>query len=47
MSNISVGKKGEELARDYLSKLGYKILECTKGFQDFAKSILLHWIKIR
>ena len=37
MSNISVGKKGEELARDYLSKLGYKILECNKRFSRFCE----------
>ena len=27
MSNISVGKKGEQLAQEYLKKQGYKILE--------------------
>ena len=37
MSNISVGKKGEELPRDYLSKLGYKILECNKRFSRFCE----------
>lgn len=37
MTNISVGKKGEELARDYLLKLGYKILECNKRFSRFCE----------
>jgi putative endonuclease len=27
MSNVSVGNKGEDLACDYLEKLGYKILD--------------------
>lgn len=37
MANISVGKKGEELARDYLLKIGYKILECNKRFSRFCE----------
>ena len=32
MSNISVGKKGEELAQEFLKKQGYKILETNKHF---------------
>ena len=37
MSNISTGKKGEELARAYLEKLGYKIIECNKRFSRFCE----------
>ncbi len=32
MSNISVGKKGEQIALDYLKKQGYKIIETNKHF---------------
>ncbi len=32
MSNISVGKKGEQLAQEYLKKQGYKILETNRHF---------------
>lgn len=32
MSNISVGKKGEQIAREYLEKQGYKILQTNKHF---------------
>ena len=37
MSNISVGKKGEELACEYLAKKGYKILEKNKRFSRFSE----------
>ena len=37
MSNISVGKKGEELACEYLAKQGYKILEKNKRFSRFSE----------
>ena len=37
MSNISVGKKGEELACQYLAKQGYKILEKNKRFSRFSE----------
>lgn len=37
MSNISTGKKGEELAKDYLVKKGYKILETNKHFSRFCE----------
>lgn len=32
MSNISVGKQGEQIAKEYLIKQGYKILETNKRF---------------
>ncbi len=32
MSNISVGKNGEQIAREYLIKQGYKILETNRHF---------------
>lgn len=32
LSNISVGKQGEQIAKTYLEKLGYKILETNKRF---------------
>lgn len=37
MSNISTGRYGEELARDYLVKQGYKILETNKHFSRFCE----------
>ncbi len=37
MSNILIGKKGEEIAQDYLKKLGYKILETNKRFSRFCE----------
>ncbi len=32
MSNISIGKQGEEIAKEYLVKQGYKILDTNKRF---------------
>lgn len=32
MTNISVGKKGEQIAKEYLEKQGYKIIETNKHF---------------
>lgn len=37
MSNISIGKKGEELAQEFLIKLGYKVLETNKRFSRFCE----------
>ena len=37
MSNITTGKKGEELAREYLEKQGYKIIETNKRFSRFCE----------
>ena len=37
MSNILIGKKGEELASEYLKKKGYKILETNKRFSRFCE----------
>lgn len=37
MTNISVGKKGEELAREYLVKKGFKILETNRRFSRFSE----------
>ena len=37
MDNISTGKKGEELAQEYLLKKGYKILETNKRFSRFCE----------
>ncbi len=37
MSNISIGKIGEEIAKNYLAKLGYKILETNKRFSRFCE----------
>ena len=37
MSNTSTGKKGEDLAKDYLVKLGYKIIETNKHFSRFCE----------
>ena len=37
MSNISIGKKGEELAKEYLEKQGYKVIETNKRFSRFCE----------
>ena len=37
MTNISIGKNGEEIARKYLEKQGYKILETNKRFSRFSE----------
>lgn len=37
MSNISTGKRGEELAREYLVKQGYKIVETNKRFSRLCE----------
>lgn len=37
MSNISIGKKGEELAQEFLKKQGFKILETNKHFSRFCE----------
>lgn len=37
MSNISIGKNGEEIAKNYLEKQGFKILEMNKRFSKFCE----------
>ena len=37
MGNIEIGKKGEELAENFLIKKGYKILEKNKRFSRFCE----------
>jgi len=37
MTNILVGKNGEEIARKFLEKEGYKILETNKKFSRFCE----------
>ena len=37
MSNIETGKKGEDLAKEYLIKKGYKIVETNKRFSRFCE----------
>ena len=37
MSNISTGKKGEELAKEFLIKNGFKIIETNKRFSRFCE----------
>lgn len=37
MSNISVGQNGEEIARKYLEKQGYKILETNRRFSKLSE----------
>ena len=37
MSNISLGKNGEELAVEYLKKQGYKIIETNKRFSKLCE----------
>ena len=41
MNNISVGKQGEQLAREYLEKLGYKILETNKHFSRYCEADII------
>ena len=37
MSNISTGKNGEEIAKTYLEKQGFKILETNRRFSRFCE----------
>ena len=37
MSNLSTGKNGEEIAKSYLEKQGYKILEMNKRFSNLCE----------
>ena len=37
MNNIQIGKKGEEIACDYLIKKGYKIIERNKRFSRYCE----------
>ncbi|MBR6127581.1 YraN family protein [bacterium] len=37
MSNISLGKNGEEIAQKHLEKKGYKILETNKRFSRYSE----------
>jgi len=37
MTNISVGKNGEEIAKTHLEKMGYKILETNKRFSRMCE----------
>ena len=37
MSNQSLGKNGEEIARTHLEKMGYKILEMNKRFSKLCE----------
>lgn len=37
MSNLSVGKNGEEIAKTYLEKQGYKIIEMNRRFSRFCE----------
>ena len=37
MTNITIGKKGEELACEYLVKQGYKILDMNKRFSRICE----------
>lgn len=37
MNNIIIGQKGEDLAKEFLAKKGYKILESNKHFSKYAE----------
>ena len=41
MDKKSLGKKGEELAKDYLIKKGYKILETNKHFSRYCEADII------
>ena len=37
MNNISLGKQGEELAKEFLIKKGYKIIDTNKRFSRYCE----------
>ncbi len=37
MTNISIGKNGEEIAKNYLAKQGFKILETNRHFSKLSE----------
>lgn len=37
MSNLSIGKNGEDIAKTYLEKQGYKIIELNKRFSRYCE----------
>ena len=37
MSNITIGRDGENIAKEYLEKQGYKILETNRRFSRFCE----------
>ena len=37
MTNLSIGKNGEEIAKKYLEKQGYKILETNRHFSKLSE----------
>ena len=37
MKNLEIGKKGEKLAQEFLSKKGYKILDTNKRFSRYCE----------
>lgn len=37
MNNISIGKKGEEIARNYLEQKGIKIIDTNKRFSRYCE----------
>ena len=37
MNNLSLGRNGEEIARTYLEKQGYRIIELNKRFSRFCE----------
>ena len=37
MNNVSLGKNGEEIAKNHLIKKGYKILETNRRFSKFCE----------
>lgn len=41
MDKKSLGKKGEELAKEYLVKQGYKILETNKHFSRYCEADII------
>lgn len=45
MSNISVGKQGEEIAKNYLIKNGYKIIDTNVRFSRFCEIDIIAYDK--
>lgn len=46
MNNIATGKKGEEIAKEYLMNKGYKIIESNKHLSRYSELDIIAMDKI-